>query len=384
MKKNMLGKTGVEVGEIGFGAEWVGEMDDALLLKVMERMHGEGTNILDCWMSDPKDRSKLGRVLKGWRGEWLIQGHIGSTWQYGQYVRTRDLDKVKPAFDDLLMRLQTDHIDFGMVHYVDDLEDWDNLMSNGYIDYVHELKKSGTIGHVGISTHSATVGKVAAQSGEFESMMFSINAAYDMMPAISRIEDIQAEGALDAEELASSNPERTELYQMCEERGIGITVMKGFAGGILLDAKKSPFGVAMTPVQCISYALDQPAVSSMMVGVKTMQQAEEALAYCNASDEERDYQSVLSNAPKHSYRGQCTYCGHCSPCVKGIDIAMTNKLLDLAKAQDKVPESVREHYRNMSANADDCIACRQCESRCPFGVAIADKMAEASKVFAQN
>jgi predicted aldo/keto reductase-like oxidoreductase len=382
MQKRVLGKTGLEVGEIGLGAEWIGEMDDAELREVMERMSAAGANVVDCWMSDPALRSQLGRALRGQRDHWIIQGHIGSTWQNGQYVRTRDMAFVKPAFEDLLDRLGTGYIDLGMVHYVDDMDDWNTLMSNGFIDYVHQLKRDGTIKHVGISTHSAAIGRVAALSGEFEMIMFSINAAYDMMPAALGIEGINAENALDSQKLNGTDPERTELYRICAERNIGITVMKGFAGGMLLDAEQSPFGVAMTPVQCIAYALDQPAVASMLVGVKSPEQMEQALAYEGASAEERNYQQILANAPKHSYRGQCIYCGHCSPCVVGIDIAMANKLLDLAKAQDTVPASVREHYRNMHPNADDCIACHKCEERCPFGVPIADRMAEAQKLFA--
>ena len=71
---------------------------------------------------------------------------------------------------------------------------------------------------------------------------------------------------------------------------------------------------------------------------------EEALAYETASDEEKDYASALSGAPLHSYKGECTYCGHCKPCVAKLDIAMINKYYDLATMQSEVPESVKSHY----------------------------------------
>lgn len=71
-------------------------------------------------MSEPNVRSNIGNALKGKRGKWIIQGHFGSTWQNGQYVRTREMDKVKEAFSDLLTRLQTDYIDLGMIHFVDE------------------------------------------------------------------------------------------------------------------------------------------------------------------------------------------------------------------------------------------------------------------------
>ena len=95
----------------------------------------------------------------------------------------------------------------------------------------------------------------------------------------------------------------------------------------------------------------------------------------------RDYASVLAHAPRHAYSGQCTYCGHCAPCPAGIDIAMVNKLCDLALMQREVPDSLRAHYQGLSANAADCIACGGCERRCPFGVPVVERMEKAKELF---
>ncbi len=79
----------------------------------------------------------------------------------------------------------------------------------------------------------------------------------------------------------------------------------------------------------------------------------------------------------------CMYCGHCAPCTASIDIALVNKYLDLAQAQPELPETVREHYRVLPAKAADCVACGICETNCPFGVRIVERMQEAKKVFGQ-
>lgn len=89
------------------------------------------------------------------------------------------------------------------------------------------------------------------------------------------------------------------------------------------------------------YALTRPAVCSIECGYDTKAQVDAALAYETASAEEKDYASVLANAPFHSYRGECTYCGHCKPCVANLDIAMINKFYDLATMQPEVPAGVR-------------------------------------------
>ena len=340
----------------------------------------EGINILDCWMSEPNVRSNIGLALKGRREKWIIQGHIGSTWQNGQYVKTRELDQVKPAFEDLLARLQTDHVDLGMIHFVDDPEEFTRVTAGEYMEYVRQLKSEGKIRHIGISSHNPEVAKMAALQGEIEMILFSINPAFDMMPAVRDIDQYFAETY--DEELGGIAPIREELYRICERQNVGITVMKGYAGGRLFNAQTSPFGVALTPVQCLHYALTRPAVASVLAGYDTPEHVYAATAYETASDEEKDYASVLASAPQHAFStGQCTYCGHCAPCPKKIDIAMVNKFYDLAVMQDEVPGTVRAHYKELTVNASDCIGCKSCESRCPFHVPVAERMEKAREIF---
>ncbi|MBO2517983.1 MAG: aldo/keto reductase [Clostridiales bacterium] len=379
MRYREVGKTGVSVSEIGLGGEWLEKQSEEAVREIVDQCEKLGINIFDCWMSEPNVRSNLGKAIKGKRDKWVIQGHIGSTWQNGQYVRTRDVVKCKAAFEDLLQRLQTDYIDFGMIHYIDEVSEWESIQDGEFLRYVRELKREGRIRHIGLSTHNPVVAKMAAQSGVIEMMLFSINPAFDMLPPTENIDDYFADEF--DEKLGGIAPERAELYRLCEQLGIGITVMKGFAGGRLFDAKRSPFGVALTPVQCLHYCLTRPAVASVMAGFGNPGHAVAAAAYEDATEEEKDYATALAGAPRHTFSGQCTYCGHCMPCPKHIDIAMVNKLYDLAVMQEQVPESVRSHYHDLKANAGDCIGCGGCETRCPFGVKIAERMKTAAGLF---
>ena len=378
MRYRKLGKTGLKVSEIGLGGEWLERHNKEEVKAVIDCCEEQGINILDCWMSEPNVRSNIGAAIRGKRERWIIEGHIGSTWQNGQYVKTREMDKVKEAFSDLLSRLETEYIDLGMIHFVDETAEFERILSGEFMEYVRELKRKGTIRHIGLSTHNPAVGKAAALSGEIEMILFSVNPAFDLLPASEDIDDLF--GEYDAS-LEGIDPQRAALYAEAERTGTGITVMKGYAGGRLLDAATSPFGVALTPVQCIHYALTRPAVASIMVGFSTSEHVAEAVAYETAGPEERDYASVLAGAPRHAYYGQCTYCGHCAPCPKGIDIPTVNKFYDLAAMQAEVPDSVREHYRALDVRADACIACHACEGRCPFGVKVAEKMAQAAELF---
>ena len=379
MKYNRVSDTGLKVSQIGFGAEWMVDKSQDEVDKIIKCCQDNGINLLDCWMSDPKVRTLLGNSIKDNRNKWYIQGHIGSTWQNNQYVKTRQMDKVTVAFEDLLERLQTDYIDFGMIHYVDQLDDYEEIMTGPFIEYVHKLQDEGKIRHIGLSTHNSDVAKLAAKNDEIKLIMFSINPAFDMMPATEVIEEY-----FDKENYAQLNgiqAERQELYDLCLETNTTLTVMKAYAGGRLFKEDESPFGVTLTPIQCLEYALTRPKVASVLVGVNNTRQLKEALDYETASKEQRDYSEVLKNAPKSSYLGQCTYCGHCAPCPKNINIAMTNKFYDLAKTHECVPESIQQHYNDMPTHASDCIECGACMTRCPFNVDIINVMNNASKLF---
>lgn len=380
MKYRELGKTGLTVSEIGLGAEWLERHNTEEVREVIDTCEKEGINILDCWMSEPNVRSNIGLALKGRRDKWIIQGHVGSIWENGQYVRSKEVAKAKPAFEDLLTRLQTDYVDLGMIHFVDDAAEFERVVNGEFMEYMRQLKKEGKIRHIGMSTHNPVTAKMAACQGEIEMILFSVNPAFDMLPPISDLE-VYFSGQYD-ENLGGIAPEREELYKLCEQNHIGITVMKGYAGGRLFNAQTSPFGVALTPVQCIHYALTRPAVSAIMAGFDNPQHVYAATAYETASEEEKDYASVLASAPQHAFStGQCTYCGHCTPCPSGIDIAMVNKLYDLATMQEEVPGTIRAHYQQLGANAADCIGCGGCEGRCPFHVPITERMQKTKELF---
>ncbi len=377
MQYRELGKTGLKVSEIGFGAEWMkGTKEETRA--IMEHARERGVNILDCWMCDPHIRENLGYGMAGHTDEWIVQGHFGSCWVDGQYKRSRDLSVVIPAFEDELRLLGVDHFEVGMFHYVDSLDEFDQNLNGPFFKYMVERKESGTIGHIGLSTHNPRVAQAAVESGAIEMIMFSVNPAFDTMPPVDDIEVLMGDLSQGGDGI---NPERRDLYASCEQAGVGITVMKPFAGGRLLSEEKSPFGVALTPTQCIHYCLTRPAVASVLTGWKTIGEVDASLAYEEPTAVERDYASVLAGAKAHSYYGQCTYCGHCQPCKVGIDIATVNKFADLALMQDEVPDSVREHYRALERNASDCIGCRACEPNCPFGVPIAERMKQTASLF---
>ena len=77
-------------------------------------------------------------------------------------------------------------------------------------------KSRGVIRHIGISSHNPKVAMKAAESGYVEMILFSINPAFDMLPASEDIDTLFAE-KFDAE-LKGIDPDRAQLYRICEQR----------------------------------------------------------------------------------------------------------------------------------------------------------------------
>ena len=380
MNYRMLGNTGLKVSEIGMGCEGFAEDGCRMTKALFDVAEAEGINYFDLYTSNPDVRRSVGEAMKGRREKFLVQSHICSVWQDGQYKRTRKLGEVKAGFAEMMELLQTDYLDVGMIHYCDALSDWEEITNGGVLDYARELKDEGRIRHIGLSSHNPQVALKAVESGTVEVLMFSVNPCYDLQPASEDVEELWAAKNYEGT-LTNMDPDRQRLYETCQRLGVGITVMKCFGGGDLLDAKLSPAGAALTVNQCIHYALSRPAVAVVLAGAHSVEQLRQSLAYEQATDEEKDYALAFASFPKINWTGHCMYCSHCAPCPQKIDVAYVTKFLNLAVAQGGMPETVREHYAALEHHAGECIGCGVCETRCPFGVDVRQNMKKAKEIF---
>lgn len=377
MKYRQLGKTSIQISEIGIGCSCFEKLTADQSKVFMDSCLKYGVNYVDIYDSNPLTRDNLGYALKGRRDKMNIQGHIGVCWKDGQYKRTRDLAEAKDGFEDLLQRLHTDHIEVGMIHIADELEDWYLVKDGDIMKYAQQLKKEGRIKHIGLSSHNAAIALEAVRSGLIEVLMFSINPAFDLFPADANVWKTSINSSMQ-----NIDSVRALLYTTCAQMGVGITVMKAFNGGRLLDEKKSPIGVALTESQCIQYGLDRPAVGSVLAGASNISELMADLHYLNATQQEKDYSTAFSQSGH--WKGQCIYCGHCAPCPAGIDIDKVNKLLDQAEVDGRVSPELQKEYDSMPHKASECFGCGACERRCPFSVPVREQMNKAAKTFEQK
>lgn len=350
------------ISVIGLGMGSIHEGDEAEIEKTVRLALDAGINYFDMAASEGKPYACYARALDGRRQAAYLQMHFGAVYDGGKYGWTRDLSKIKQTFENQLKTLHTEYADFGFIHCIDEEEDYHKIMSSGIWDYMKSLKEDGAVRHLGLSSHDPGIVRRFLDTGRVDMIMFSINPAYDYSTGAYGI---------------GTAADRSSLYRECEKAGVGLSVMKPFGGGQLLQAATSPFRQPLTRVQCIQYALDRPAVLTVLPGVRNSADLLEVLAYLDAGEKARDYSIISAFTPQNA-EGICVYCNHCQPCPQGLNVGLINKYYDLALAGDVLAKG---HYDKLRLKADSCVQCGHCESRCPFHVKQEARMQKIAAYF---
>lgn len=364
MEYRKLPRGGEDISILGLGTSSVGAASEREIEETVTFALENGINYFDMASADAKPFGAYGRAVAGSRDKVYYQIHFGANYETGSYGWTVNLDTVKQSIDWQLRMLKTDYIDFGFIHCIDEPSDLKKVLSGGILPYIQELKKQGIVRHIGLSSHTPALVNQVLDMDLIDMVMFSINPGYDYRHGDYAIGNVE---------------ERMALYRRCEAEGVGISVMKAFSGGQLLNAKTSPFGKALSEYQCIQYALDKPGVVTVLPGIRGKSDLERILGFFTALPEERDY-SVLGTFAPPAAEGICVYCNHCQPCPAGLDVGLINKYYDLTKAGDKLAHS---HYLKLEKKADACIGCGHCDSRCPFHVNQMKRMKSIGTYFGQ-
>ena len=353
-----------QISILGLGSSSIGMAGEREIQATVELALERGVNFFDLASADAAPFPVYGKAIAGVRDKVYFQIHFGADYHSGSYGWTTDLDAIKRSIDWQLTALKTDYIDFGFLHCLDEESDLEQVADGGVLDYIQQLQREGTVRHIGLSSHTPRVVNRVLDLGILDLLMFSINPGYDYHHG-----DYAIGGA----------EERAALYRRCQAEGVGISVMKAFSGGQLLDARTSPFGRALTEYQCIQYALDKPGVLTVLPGVRDRADLERVLGFLRAGEAERDY-SVISSLTPRDAEGTCVYCNHCQPCPAGLDVGLINKYYDLARAGDAM---ARDHYMHLGKKASGCLHCGHCDGRCPFHVRQSERMSEIAAYFGE-
>jgi uncharacterized protein len=343
MQYRPLGKTGLHVSIIGLGGVQLNSSSTDYAVRIVQRALDLGVNYVDTARAYGDSEIKVGLAIKGRRQQ--------------VYVSTKTEAKTRDqAWRDIeqsLQRLQVDYVDNLHLHYLFDVADIDERMRpGGALDALLEAKRQGLVHHIGCTSHVSDVLIEALKRFDFETILVPLNI-------------------IEREPL-------DELIPLCQRRGVGVTVMKPLATGLL------PAPLAL------KWLAGQP-IATAVPGCTTVEEIEANsrighLASFVLSPDEAERVGALQAEWEHR---RCRLCGACLPCNKGIAIA------------DEVgSDDVYDHYRTMGpagfaqftwsrrlierqlvqrreiiAQIESCDRCGVCEERCPYGLPVADLLA---------
>ena len=371
MEHRNLGNTGVTVSAIGLGTEYLLDLPREHVVGVIREAIALGVNYFDLFFAQAEFRDTMGVAFEGHRESVTLAAHLGAVWSGGQSGRTRDPRIGEEYFLDFLTRYRTDYADVLLLHNCDEQDDYDGLVRpGGLLDVARRFKQEGKTRFIGFSGHTVETALQAVENGDIDVLMYPVNIAGNAITG------------------------RNELLRACVMRGVGLVAMKPYAGGRLLQKdrnisvdhvrvggppKELTRSAPITAAQCLSYTLSQVGVCTVVPGCKDLAQLADAMAYCEASDEQKDYSGALADFQEY-VTGDCVYCNHCLPCPAGIDVGQVIRLLESA-GESPGPE-LRAAYDALAAKASGCVQCGDCVERCPFGVAATAKMEQAAELFA--
>jgi predicted aldo/keto reductase-like oxidoreductase len=305
---------------------------------------------MDMFFAEPNFRDNIGSALGKKRDKMIVAGHIGTTYENGQYKVTRERKVAENVFYDLLARLKTDYLDVLLIHYVDQ-DNFKEAKIEDLIEFALTLKEQGKIRTLGISCHKVPAAINAIKSGVIDVLMFPVYLTKSLFKKYE------------------------EVYLTCEKEDIGLVAMKPFGGGKLLWETG---GYKISPLPCLNYVLSIKQVSTVVPGVKNVDELKENLNYLLSSKEEKSFIEA-KDIPNHILLGECVFCNHCLPCPSKINIGETIRLLEKVNYYSR--KELRAEYEKMPVKASVCTACAACEPRCFMDVDIIKSMKKAADIF---
>ena len=206
-------RTGDHISVIGLGTSYIAETEETEALHALSYAYEHGINCADLATADAKTFTYYGKAFASVRKNMYYQVHFGANYENGTYGWSTDPEVIKRSVDTQLTALQTDYIDYGFIHCLDEAKDWQAYQEGGALTYLLKLKKQGVVCHIGLSSHTPGLAQSVLDTGVVDQLMFSINPGYDY-----RHGDYANGGT----------EERMALYRRCEADGVGISVMKPF------------------------------------------------------------------------------------------------------------------------------------------------------------
>jgi uncharacterized protein len=366
-----LGRTGLRVSQLGFGAmrlpmtEADGKevVDRELAIPMIHRAFEAGLNYIDSAVGYCNEDSQrvVGEALKGWRDKIVVstKNHY-----YGD-----DEKAWWTNLENSLERLDISYIDIYNHHGIN-WERYVNDVEPRVSKWMLKAKDQGLIHHICTSFHDDNEAlKRLVDTGYVESITLQYNLLYQDL---------------------------TEGIDYAKAQDVGVVVMGPVAGGRLGGPSEILTGlvpgIERVPELALRFVLSNPSVTVALSGMSTLQMVEENVQ--TAADEISLTQEDKITIEAHIQRLvemqklYCTGCKYCQPCSQDVNIPYIFELYNLGQVYG-LWSVARENYASFpeqrwhgGKQADACIECGICEEKCPQHIEIREQLKAAHAALA--
>ena len=366
-------KYGNDISILGYGCmrftQSFGKPDVKKAEQEILEAYRAGVNYYDTAYIYPGSEAALGEILE--RNNIRSQVYIAT--KLPHYL-IKTLDNMEKYFQEQLKRLRTDHIDYYLMHMLNDVDTWQRLKDLGIEQWLEAKKQSGAIRQVGFSYHGNSdmfCKLVDAYPWEFCQIQYNY--------------------------LDENSQAGRRGLNYAHEKGLPVVIMEPLRGGrlvnLLPDAAKDIFKdykIQYTPAQwAFRWLWNQPEVTCVLSGMNSLEMVQENVrtaATANAGDlgpEEEAMLRQVVNAINSKMKVGCTGCGYCMPCPKQVDIPGTFAAYNRLHTDGKFT-GLKEYFmctaaRPNSTAASNCIGCGKCEKHCPQHIPIREELNNARK-----
>jgi predicted aldo/keto reductase-like oxidoreductase len=375
-----MGGTGEKVSILGFGCmrlptlERQDDIDVELATSLLNQALDQGINYLDTAYSYHGLGTSQGGMNEIFLGEYFAENgrrdevYLATKSPTWLLKEEEDMDRF---LDEQLRRLQTDCIDFYLLHSIKERQ-WFDLEDMGVLEFLDRAVSDGRIKYTGFSTHDNTsFFKEVVDSYQWDMCQIQYNYLD---------ENIQV---------------GSEGLKYASSKGLGVVVMEPLRGGVLADhvpveVQKlwDQAKVKRRPAEwALRYLWDIPGISVVLSGMNTEEQLQENLE--TASDgspnsfthEEREIMEGVKQVYHDKVSGWCSNCGYCMPCPSGINIPQCLSHLNQAEMLEDYSE-VKTQYSFLlkdTERAGNCLECGLCEELCSQHLPIREELKRVKK-----
>ena len=366
-------KYGNDISILGYGcmrfSRTAGKIDlEKTEKEIMTAFH-HGVNYFDTAYVYGGSEAALGKILK--RNHIRKQVYIATKLPHYLIKATDSMDKY---FKEQLRRLQTNYVDYYLMHMLTDVQTWERLKSLGILEWLEEKKKNGAIRQVGFSYHGNS------------DMFCQLVDAYDWDFCQIQYNYMDE----------NSQAGRKGL-QYANKKGLPVIIMEPLRGGKLVnrlpkEAEKifEKYPVKHTPAQwALRWLWNQPEVTCVLSGMNSKKMVQDNIKTASTVSvgemgpkEEAMLQRVVQ-AINAKMKVGCTGCAYCMPCPKNVDIPGTfaayNRCYSEGKRAAFIEYFMCTAMRKNSSAASNCVECGKCEKHCPQHIKIRKELKNARK-----